>query len=112
MTLRTNRIFRTISFFVFDAVLTYLLFFFACWASLDYSFFSGNYANLYLAGLVWAILVPLVLVASKSYRVAMSRIGLFESLKFMPFSWICFCRSFAGSLLRLTSQILKRQLMN
>ena len=83
MTLKTNRLFRTISFFVFDAALTYLLFFFACWASLDYSFFSGNYANLYFAGLIWAILVPLVLVASKSYRVAMSRIGLFESLKIM-----------------------------
>lgn len=83
MTLRANRIFRTISFFLFDALLTYLLFFFACWASLDYAFFSGDYANLYFVGLVWAFLVPLVLFLSRSYRVAMSRIGLFESLKIM-----------------------------
>ena len=83
MTARANRILRTLILFGFDAVLTYFLFFFACWASLDYSFFTGNYVNLYLVGVAWALLVPLVLLLTKSYRVAMSRIGLFESLKIM-----------------------------
>ncbi len=83
MTLRTNRLLRTTFLFVFDLVLTYALFLFACWASLDISFFSGSYANLYWVGLIWAFLVPLTLFLSKSYQVAMSRIGLFESLKIM-----------------------------
>ncbi len=83
MTLRTNRLLRTTFLFVFDLVLTYALFLFACWASLDNSFFSGSYANLYWVGLIWAFLVPTVLFLSKSYQVGLSRIGLFESLKIM-----------------------------
>ncbi len=83
MTARANRILRTILFSFFDAVLTYFAFFFACWASLDASFFSGSYTVLYLVGLIWAVLVPMALWLSGSYKIAMSRIGLFESLKMM-----------------------------
>ena len=80
MNARTNKLLRIVFFFAFDAILTYALFFFACWASLDASFFSGNYTNLYLVGIPWALLVPITLLCCGTYRVAMSRIGLFESL--------------------------------
>ena len=83
MTARANRILRTTILFAFDAALTYFLFFFACWASLMDDLFVGDYTNLFLLGIVWAVAVPATLLASRSYRAGLSRIGLFESLKMM-----------------------------
>lgn len=80
---RTHKIFRKITLFVFDAVLTYALYFFTCWACLQNDLFNGQYGRLLLVGIPWAVLVPTVLLVTRFYRVAMSRIGLFESLGMM-----------------------------
>ena len=80
---RTYKIVRKIALFFFDAILTYALYFFTCWACLQHDLFNGSYGGLLLAGLVWALAVPTALLCTRTYRVAMSRIGLFESLLMM-----------------------------
>jgi len=83
MTGRTQRILRYVLLVGIDAVLTMVLFLFSCWASLGNEIFNYSYVALVYVGLVWAFVMPLILALCGFYRIGMSRIGLFESLKIM-----------------------------
>ena len=72
---------RTAILFAMDALLIYLLFLWGCFASQDYEIFSPSYAPLLLVGLGWAITLSTVFLLTKTYRIAMNRIGLYESMR-------------------------------
>lgn len=83
MALRTNKIFRYTTLIAIDAVLVFVLFLFSCWASLGHEIFTPTHIPLIYVGLVWAAVFVLAYALFGFYRIAMSRIGLFESIKLM-----------------------------
>ncbi|MCR5348287.1 MAG: polysaccharide biosynthesis protein [Bacilli bacterium] len=81
MSLKTGRTLRYVGLFLMDAGMILLLFLFSCWASLDNGIFSPSYWSLPVVGALWAVTLSSVFAIFGFYRIAMSRIGLFESLK-------------------------------
>ena len=83
MALRTNKIVRYLALFAMDFFLILVLFLFSCWASLGHDIFSPGFVPLIYVGLVWGFVLVLTFALCGFYRIAISRIGLFESLKIM-----------------------------
>ena len=81
MKTRTAHILRYLTLFALDASLIFVLFLWGCFASLGYQFFQPTYLSLLLVGAVWALVISTTFLLFGFYRIAMSRIGLFESMR-------------------------------
>lgn len=83
MALRGNKIIRYSTLLLMDAVFILVLFLFSCWASLGHEIFTSTHIPLIYVGLAWAATLDITFAICGFYRIAVSRIGLFESLKIM-----------------------------
>ena len=95
MSPRASRTLRYVSLFVMDALLILVLFLFSCWACVGNDIFTASHWPLLLVGLIWGNVFSLILALCGFYRIANSRIGLFESLKIMTVATLVDATSYA-----------------
>ena len=79
----TSQRIRYCVLFALDAIVVLALFLFSCWACVGNDIFQGSHWTLLVVGGAWGLVISALFAILGFYRMGLSRIGLFESIKIM-----------------------------